>query len=227
MACKIKAFSVGLHQTKLNAVMDNLDEVSRSHRLDASPTFVRSRSQCLKNRTQPLDYFFIPSDHQAVAFCQPPNTATGTSIHIGDALWFEHRSAEDIVLVECVAAVNDGIAGCEQAGQFVDHCLGCSPRWNHHPDCARRGQCGDRFRGRKSRDKPMFSCQLAGHLWGMVDANHAIAALKQTLNYIPVHFSQSNHSEFQKCFSLFLIALYAPHCISRLQFLTNDSCVLY
>jgi hypothetical protein len=46
---------------------------------------------------------------------------------------------------------------------------------------------------------------LAGYLRGLIEANHPMAALKQSLGHVSAHFSQSDHGEFHKSLSYWSI----------------------
>src|SRR5581483_12225616 len=76
-----KTFSVRLHQSILNAVVNHLDEVSGATRSYMTPAAVGRGRQGLEYGRQALDSVALASDHQAVPLFQAPDAAAGPHIN--------------------------------------------------------------------------------------------------------------------------------------------------
>ena len=73
-----------------------------------------------EDRIEAIDRFLVASDHQAVAAIEAPHAAAGAAIDIVNALGLECFGPPDVVLVEGVAAVDDGVARIEEVGELRD-----------------------------------------------------------------------------------------------------------
>ena len=92
-----------------------------------------ARGECCKNRVEPLHRFGRSADHHAIAALEPPHAAGGADIDIVQFLLGELFRAPHVILVESVAAIDDGIARLQQSGQGIDGFFGNGAGRQHHP----------------------------------------------------------------------------------------------
>ena len=77
-----------------------------------------------EDRFEPVERRLVAADHLAIAALDAPDAAGGADIHVGQPLRLQGGGPADVVLEHRVAAVDDRVAGLEQAGEFVDAILG-------------------------------------------------------------------------------------------------------
>ena len=139
-----KPSAIGLHQPVFDAVVDHLDEMPGAVRpgmevalpgARIAPLAMRRwrdvacpRRERAEDRIEPLDDRLLAADHQAIAALQPPHAAAGADIEIMDAALRCSAAARAMSSFQKrVAAVDDGVARGQQAGQFVDAFSVASP----------------------------------------------------------------------------------------------------
>ena len=135
---QLEAFGVGLHQAVFDAVVDHLHVVAGAVVADAQIAVLRRQRQ--EDRLEPLADLGFAADHQAVAFLQPPDAAAGAGVDVVDALGRQRLRAPHVVVKVGVAAVDDGVAGRQQAAERGDGRLGGIARTapSPRPRAARR-----------------------------------------------------------------------------------------
>src|SRR5690348_15877066 len=82
------------------------------------------RRQRLEDRIETLDDGFRAANHHAVAALEPPHAAAGADIDVVDAASFEGFSAPDVVLIKCIAAVDNNAIRRKQSGELDNRVLG-------------------------------------------------------------------------------------------------------
>src|SRR5207302_7426186 len=138
------------HETVLDAVVDHLDEApgaagTAMHvaALDTRiATFAvgrdlyvaRAGSQGAEDRIEAIDRFPFAPDHQAVATIEAPDAAAGAAIDILNTFDLQGLCPPYVVLVEGVAAIDDGVARLKERAQLRDRGLGDFARRQHDPD---------------------------------------------------------------------------------------------
>ena len=90
-----------------------------------------------EDRIQPFHGDVVTTDHQAVTTLQAEDTTRCAAVDVVDLLLGEVHGARDVVAVVRVAAVDQGVAGCEQWNELVD-CRLHDRRGKHDPHVARR-----------------------------------------------------------------------------------------
>ena len=99
-----------------------------------------------EDRIETGDGFRRAADHHAVAAIQAPDPARSAAIDIGHALVGQCLGPANVVLVEAVAAVDDGVAGREQVAQLLNGVLSGLTGGQHQPDRAGLLQLLDQIR---------------------------------------------------------------------------------
>ena len=94
--------------------------------------------QRFEDRIELVDDIFRAADHHAVAAFEPPDAAAGANVDMMDVALFKSFGAADIVFPECVAAVDNDIAGFQQPFELDDDTFGNFSGREHDPDNARR-----------------------------------------------------------------------------------------
>src|SRR5690349_19149382 len=79
-----------------------------------------ARSKRREDRIESADHLLFAPDHHAVAALIAPDTARGTDIHVVDSLGRKRLRATDVVAVEGVAAVDNGVTVIEQLCELCD-----------------------------------------------------------------------------------------------------------
>src|SRR3972149_4453208 len=69
-------------------------------------------------RVGALPHGLVAADHEAVAALESPDTAARAHVHVVEACVAEHLHTADVVLVEGIAAVDDGVARLHPRGQI-------------------------------------------------------------------------------------------------------------
>src|SRR5438105_15921059 len=65
--------------------------------------------QRLEDRIEPIHDRFVAADHHAIAAIDPPDPAAGADVDVVDTALLQRVAAADVVLPECVAAVDDDV----------------------------------------------------------------------------------------------------------------------
>src|SRR5262245_62400251 len=76
--------------------------------------------QCREDRVEVFDHRRLAADHQAVAALTSPDAATGSYVHVVDALRGELLRAPDVVDIVRIAAVDEDVAGGQKRHEVVD-----------------------------------------------------------------------------------------------------------
>ena len=109
----------------------------------------------LEDRLQPLQRRLVAAGHQAEADLEPPDAARDADVDERDLLLPRLLVAALRVAEVRVAAVDDRVAGLEDAEQLLERVLGDLPGRDHHPDVPRRVELlrerAERLRGRRRR----------------------------------------------------------------------------
>ena len=113
---QLKSFGVGLHQPVFHAVVHHLGEMTGSAGSDPAIALVGGRGQSVKDGLQTFDRGTVSADHQRVSLGQSPDAATGAYVDEVDPLGRQFLGAAHAVLIVCVSAIQDGIAGAEKRG---------------------------------------------------------------------------------------------------------------
>ena len=158
---QFEALGISLHQAVLDAVVDHLHVVTGADRagvdVAALGALIRgvaalgaleiaiARGEGIEQRLEMLEHGLLGADHHAVAALQAPHAAGSTHIDVVQALQLEGRGTADVVLVEGVAAIDDGVAGFHQLGKRGDGLLGDLASRQHDPDGARRLELLNQF----------------------------------------------------------------------------------
>src|SRR6185437_12533070 len=87
-------------------------------------------------RFEPFEHGFVAADHHAIAALQSPHAAAGPDIDVGEALGLERFGAADVVLIERITAIDNGIARLEKRREFSDGLLGDRAGRQHDPHSA-------------------------------------------------------------------------------------------
>jgi hypothetical protein len=88
----------------------------------------------------------VATDHHAIAALQAPDTARSADVDVVQAFFRQRLGTTDVILIEGVAAIDDGIARFEQGAQGVDGVFGRCACWQHDPDRSWLGQTGNQGR---------------------------------------------------------------------------------
>jgi hypothetical protein len=157
----VEAFGEGLHHAVLDAVVNHLHEMPGTRRAGVDVavlgaviiglrSLVRGMSPMPGARRRTADRgahgLGIAADHHAVTALQAPDAAGSADVDVVQAFFRQGFGAADVVLIEGVAAVDDGIAGFQQFAQGVDGVFGRVACRQHDPDGAWLGQAGDQGR---------------------------------------------------------------------------------
>src|SRR5581483_3732697 len=94
----------------------------------------KARRQRLKDRLQLFESIRFGADHQAVATLHAPYSAARTCIHVMNSAALQFGGSPDVVFVETVAAVDDGISGLHGVSQRLNGGFGGFACRNHHPN---------------------------------------------------------------------------------------------
>ncbi|MCY1355760.1 hypothetical protein D9M69_421960 [compost metagenome] len=154
----------------------------------------QARGQGCEQRVEALNRLGIAADHHAVTALQAPDTAGGTDVDVVQAFFRQGLRPADIVFIEGVAAVDDGIAGIEQGAQGVDGFFGRRASWQHDPDRTRPGQAGDQRR--QIGDARGALCSQGFDKGGIAIVNNGgVPVEHQAPRNIAAHAAQSNNPE--------------------------------
>ncbi len=162
---------------------------------DSSPAFVRPGRQRLKNRREPFHHLRVAADHQAVAFCQPPDAAARARIHEIQLLRRQRRGAPHRVPVIRIPAVNDRVARRKMRRQQIDRLVHRRARRNHQPDRPRRLELRDQFLERINARRA-FLDHAAHRRRVSIEPHDAMSAAHQPLHHEAAHLAQANHPQF-------------------------------
>ena len=195
---QLKAFGVGLHQGVFHAVMHHFGEVAGAGGAHVGQALIRRRGQGLKDGFQTAVGVGIAAHHQGVAVDQAPDAAAGAGVQQVDAQRRQVFAPAHSVLVVGVAAVDDGVAGGQQAGQFVHNGVGDGAGGQHQPHGAGRRQPVNQRRRRGGGGAAGGG--RGGHRIGVPVIDHyPMAAVEQPPGHIAAHAAQANHPDFQGC----------------------------
>ncbi len=132
---QLKAFRIALHHTVFDSIVDHFDIVTCPDGTDVGPSIVRS--QGLEQRSEPLHCGLFPSNHEAVADFQSPDSSAGACVDVVDPLWFQCCGSPHVVVKSGIAAVDDRVPWFQQCRHglycFFRRCAG----GNHDPDGTR------------------------------------------------------------------------------------------
>ena len=103
-----KAFTIGLHHSVFDSVMDHLDKMAAACRT-AVKVPLRGR-QGFKDWCQLVTDCFVAAIHQAISLFKTPDTAADTHIDIMNTVLFKKLATSYIILVIGVAALNNNVA---------------------------------------------------------------------------------------------------------------------
>jgi hypothetical protein len=109
-------------------------------------------------------------------------------------LRLQRRGAADIVLVEAVAAVDDNVAGAQQAGQRRHRVFGRRAGGQHHPDRAGGREPGHQRLQVRRRRRPVRGQRL-GRLGAAVVDDAFMASAHQSPGDVAAHAAESDHPE--------------------------------
>ncbi len=165
-----------------------------------------ARRNGLEDRVKMLHSGIRPTDHQAVAALQPPNSAAGTDVHVIDSLREQLLRPADVVNVVRVAAVDQNVASLEERHDLGDRRVHHRGR-NHQPDRARLRQLADKiFDGRRARGTVFY--QVVHRLGRHVEHRTGVSVFHQPPHHVGAHSSQTNHSKLHE--------LRSPCCLKLL-----------
>ena len=150
----VEALGHRLHHAVLDAIVDHLDEMAGAARPGMEVALLHPRVVAVaaagrrdvaaagrerpEDRVEPPHGRRLAADHQAVAALEPPHPAARADIEIMQTLLAERGGPAHVVLPEGVAAVDDRVAGREQAGERLDCAFRGGPGRQHHPHRAGR-----------------------------------------------------------------------------------------
>src|ERR1051325_11956605 len=129
------------------------------------------RRQRLKNRFEMIDNSFFTADHQAIAFLQSPDSATGPCVNKMDAVRLESFRSPEGILVFGIAAVNQNVALRKVWQQLFDGLIDRISRGHHQPNRPWQRQLFDKISQRTGAERAFIDNPL-DRLGVTIEADH-------------------------------------------------------
>ena len=146
-----------------------------------------------EHRREPSHRRVRPADHQAEAALPAEHAAAHADVHVVDALRAQLLGPPDVVAVERVAAVHDGVARGEPPRQVVHDGLRHAGR-HHDPDGPRRGELLDELVHR-ARPGGALGLQARHGVGAVVVGDALVAGRHEPAHHVRAHPAQADHAE--------------------------------
>src|SRR5579862_4304414 len=153
-----------------------------------------TRRQRLEDRVESVDDIFRAADHHAVAAFESPDAAAGANVDMMDVALFKSFGAADIVLPECVAAVDNDVAGVQQPSELDDDIFGNFSGRQHDPDNARRTKLPHEF-VETCRSSRAGATQFSDGLGVMVVDDGLMPVLHQSARDVSAHSTETDNAD--------------------------------
>ncbi len=161
------------------------------------PALVGRGRQRLDQGAQARHRLGRAAQHQCIAVFQPPYPAGHPGIDELGALRLQFPRMAHAVLVIGIGAVDQEVAGRQQAGKLLHGRLRGLARRQHQPDDARRRQAGNQGRITVGRAQVrFFRDQRVRHLDGAVVYRKFQARARKPARHVGAHASESDQSDF-------------------------------
>jgi len=205
----VETLAKGRHDPVLDPVVDHFDEVpgargaavdvaqlGRARELVAPRRWIDGSlpgSECAENWVHPLDRVLVAADHHAIPALEAPDAAAGADVEVMNPLGLERRGAPAVIAEIRIAAVDDRVAGLEQARQLIHDPVGDCRR-NHDPRVAGLFEFGDKIR-ECGRPPGTLVLELADGVRVRVVNHTLVSVAENPANHVRAHSPESDHSE--------------------------------